>query len=151
MRDLRALIASGSVLILLGVAVGWFERSPAASVAGPIGVVRPDGVLGLGALAWIVLAPVVVAPFVPSSRRVVTATLAAVLPAIAIVLVAAALPRRRAVTGETIGELVVERTLGQALSVVGALVLGMGLAAAWQRAPDWTVPPRWWHRTATDP
>jgi len=66
-------------------------------------------------------------------------------------LLAAGLPDRRAVSGETIGELVAPRTLGQALSLVGALVLLMALGTAWRRAPDWGVPARWWSRTVTEP
>ena len=151
MRDLRALTASGSLLLLAGCLVGWFERSVAADVSAPVDVVRPDGVLGLGVLAWVLLVPVVIAPLVPSSRRWVRLALVAVLPAIALVMVAIGLPNRRAVSGETIGELVAQRTLGQAMSVVGAAILLMALATAWRRAPDWGVPPRWWHWSATEP
>jgi hypothetical protein len=56
---------------------------------------------------------------------------------------ASALRPRTAVWGETIGEVVRERTLGQALSLVGALLAVMALAAAWQRAPDWRIPRSW--------
>jgi hypothetical protein len=151
MRDLRALTATGALLVLAGALFGWFERSPAAVVDAPVTVVRPDGVLGLGAAAWALLVPVVVAPFVPSSRRAVLATFVAVLPAVVMVCVAAALQQRRAVDDETIGELVAERTIGQGLSVVGVAILVMALGTALGRAPDWRVPPRWWHRSVTDP
>ena len=150
MRDLRALTASASLLVLAGCLVGWFERTDADQVDGPVTVVRPDGVLGLDVLAWVLLVPVALVPFVPSSRRWVRIATVAVVPAVVMVLVAAAVPDRQAVSGETIGELVAPRTIGQGLSVVGAMVLGLALATAWRRAPDWAVPARWWHWSATD-
>ena len=149
MRDLRALVAAGALLLLAGCVVGWFERSVAAEVSGPVAVVRPDGVLGLGLLGWLVLVPLVLAPAVPSSRRAVVAALAACAPGLVFVVLAAALPRREAVSGETIGEVVSDRTAGQALALVGALLVAMGLVTAVRRAPDWAVPPRWAHEDAT--
>ena len=149
MRDLRALVAAGSLLVVAGAVVGWFERTVAADVGGPVEVVRPDGVLGLGLLGWLVLVPLVLAPAVPSTRRAVAAVLAACVPGFAFVVVASTLPRRTAVSGETIGEVVSDRTAGQALALVGALLVGMGLVTAVRRAPDWAVPPRWAHEDAT--
>ena len=151
MRDLRALTASASLLVLAGCLVGWFERTDADLVDGPVTVVRPDGVLGLDVLAWVLLVPVALVPFVPSSRRWVRIATVAVVPAVLMVLLAAAVPDRQAVSGETIGELVAPRTLGQALSVVGAVLLLMALVTAWRRAPDWAVPPRWWAPSAQEP
>ena len=65
------------------------------------------------------------------------------LPALVLVVLAAALRPRTAVSGETIGEVVVERTLGQALSLVGVLLAVMALGAAWRSAPDWRIPQAW--------
>ncbi len=149
MRDLRWLTACGSLLVAAGCAVGWFELSAAAVVGGPVEVVRPGRVLGIGFVAWLLVAPLFVVWLVPSTRRAVTLAIAAALPGGVVVALTAGLPRRTAVSGETIGELVVERTLGQALSLVGVLVVGMALVTAWTRAPDWAVPPRWADETAT--
>ena len=143
MRDLRALVASGAVLVAASCAVGWFDRTVAAQVDGPVRIVRPDGVLGLGVLGWLLLVALVVAPFVPSSRRWVIASLAAAVPGAVFVVLACALPRRTAVSGETIGEVVADRPIGQALALVGAILVLMGLVTAVRRAPDWAVPPRW--------
>jgi hypothetical protein len=145
MRDLRGLTASGALLVALGCALGWYEVTFATLVDGPVRVVRPDGVLSLDAFGWLVLAPLVLAPLVPSTRRAVGVALGAVTPGVLLVVAAAALPARSAVVGETLGEVVAARTLGQALSLVGALIVVMALVAAWRRAPDWRVPPRWWH------
>ena len=151
MRDLRWLTACGSLLVVAGCAVGWFELSAAALVNGPVQVVRPNRILGLGFVAWLVVAPLVAVWLVPSSRRAVTVAIVLALPGGVLVALAAGLPRRTAVSGETIGELVAERPVGQGLSLVGVLVVGMALATAWTRAPDWTVPPRWANETVTDP
>ena len=149
MRDLRALVAAGAVLVAVGCVVGWFERTVASEVAGPVDVVRPDGVLGLGLVGWLLVAPLLLAPAVPSTRRAVLAALAACVPGFVFVVVVSSLPRRTAVSGETIGEVVSDRTAGQALVLVGALLVGMGLVTAVRRAPDWAVPPRWAHEDAT--
>jgi hypothetical protein len=150
-RDLRWLTACGSLLVAAGCAVGWYELSAAALVDGPVQVVRPNRILGLGALAWLVVAPLVAVWLVPSTRRAVAVAVAVALPGAVLILLAAGLPRRTAVSGETIGELVAERPVGQALSLVGALIVGMALVTAWTRAPDWTIPPRWADETVTEP
>jgi hypothetical protein len=141
--QLRALAGCGAALVLAGALLGWFERSDAAAVAAKVTVLRPDDVLGLGVLGWLVLVPFALAPLTPWGRRAARAAAAVVLPGVALVLLVAAMPPRAAVTGETIEEVVVARTLGQALSLVGALVAAMALTAAWRRAPDWRVPFEW--------
>jgi hypothetical protein len=150
LQQLRVLAAVGALLVLAGAVVGWFERSAAADIEPTVRVVRPGDVLGLGVLAWVVLALPLVAPFVVRSRRAALLALAALLPALVFVVLAAALRPRAAVSGETIGEIVVERTLGQALSLVGVLLTGMALGAAWQKAPDWRVPHAWARDTAVE-
>jgi hypothetical protein len=147
--QLRSLAAAGVVLLVAGCVVGWFTRTPTSLVAGPDVVVRPDGVLSLDAVAWLLLAPLLVAPLVPRGRRLLAGVAAATVPGLALVALASALPPRRAVDGETIGELVADRTLGQALSVVGACIVVMALVAAWRRAPDWRIP-QGWSRPAED-
>jgi hypothetical protein len=149
LHQLRVLAAVGALLVLAGAIAGWFERSAAADVSPEVRVVRPDDVLGLGVFAWVVLALALAAPFAVRSRRAALLALAALLPALAFVVLAAALRPRTAVWGETIGEIVVERTLGQALSLVGVLLAGMALGAAWQKAPDWRVPQAWARDTVT--
>jgi hypothetical protein len=149
--QLRALAATGVLLVLAGAAVGWFERSGAADVEPVVRVVRAGDVLGLGLLAWLVLLATAAAPFVVRSRRGAGAGLVAALPALALVILVSALRPRTAVSGETIGEVVAERTLGQALSLVGVLLVVMTLAAAWRRAPDWRVPATWLRGTAARP
>ncbi len=151
MRDLRALTACGALLVAAGCLVGWYELSPAADLDPDVTVVRPDRVLGIGVAGWLLMVPLLLAPFVPSSRRAVGVALAAIVPGCLVIFLAAGLPNRDAVSGETIGELVAPRTLGQALSVVGAVLLLMALVTAWRRAPDWAVPPRWWAPSAQEP
>ena len=147
--QLRVLAAVGAALVLAGAVVGWFERSAAADVVPDVRVVRPDDVLGLGVGAWLVLALPLLAPFAVRARRAALLGLLAVLPALVLAVLASALRPRTAVWGETIGEVVAERTLGQALSLVGALLAVMALGAAWQRAPDWRIPQRWARDTVT--
>jgi hypothetical protein len=148
-EQLRALAAVGALLVLAGAVVGWFERSAAADVSAEVRVVRPGDVLGLGVGAWAVLALPLLAPFALRSRRAAALGLLTVLPALVLAVLASALRPRTAVWGETIGEVVAERTLGQALSLVGALLAVMAMGAAWQRAPDWRVPQAWARDTVT--
>ncbi len=150
MRDLRWLTACGSLLVAAGCAVGWFELSAAAVVGGPVEVVRPGRVLGIGFVAWLLVAPLFVVWLVPSTRRAVTVALGVALPGAVFVVLAAGLPRRQAVSDETIGEVVAERVLGQGLSVVGVFIIAMALVTAWTRAPDRTIPPRWERESVTD-
>jgi hypothetical protein len=147
--QLRALAGCGAALVVVGALLGWFERSHAAAVAGEVVVLRPDDMLGLGVVGWLVLVPFALAPLTPWGRRAARVAAVVVLPGVALVLAAVAMPPRAAVSGETIDDFVVARTLGQALSLVGALVALMALTAAWRRAPDWRVPFEW-SRTAAD-
>jgi hypothetical protein len=149
LQQLRALAAVGAVLVLAGAVVGWYDRSAGADVTPQVRVVRAGDVLGLGVFAWLVLALPAATPFAVRSRRAALTGLLAVLPALVLAVLAAALRPRTAVRGETIGEVVSERTLGQALSLVGALLVVMAMAAAWQRAPDWRVPQAWARETVT--
>jgi len=149
-RDLRWLTACGSLLVAAGCGVGWFELSIARLVDGPIEVVRADGVFGLDFVAWLLVAPLFVVWLVPSTRRAVVVALAVALPGAVLVALAAGVPRRQAVSGETVGEVVAERVIGQGLSLVGVLIIAMALVTAWTRAPDWRVPPRWAREGAQD-
>ena len=136
--------------MLLGAVLGWFERSSTTETAGKVTVVRPDDLLGLGVAGWLLLVPFAVAPLVPWARREARVAAAAVVPGVVLVVAAAAMPPRAAVSGETIEDFVVARTLGQAISLVGALTAAMALTAAWRRAPDWRIPFEW-SRTAAKP
>ena len=140
---LRGLAAAGALLVVAGALVGWFERSAAADVDPVVDVVRVDDVLGLGVLGPLALLPVLVAPLLVRARRAAAFGLLAAVPALALVVTAAALRPRVAVSGETIGEVVSERPLGQGLSLVGILVVVMALGAAWRSAPDWRIPMTW--------
>ena len=53
--QLRALAAVGALLVLAGALVGWFERSRRGGGRPGRDVVRPDDVLGLGVLGWLLL------------------------------------------------------------------------------------------------
>ena len=148
--QLRVLAGAGAALVLLGALLGWFERSNTTETAGEVTVLRPDDILGLGALGWLVLAPFALAPLVTWARREARVAAFAVVPGVVLVIAAAAMPPRAAVSGETVEDFVVARTLGQAISLVGALTAAMALTAAWRRAPDWRIPFQW-SQTATKP
>jgi hypothetical protein len=150
-QQLRALAATGALLVLAGAGVGWFELTSASAVRPTADVVRPGQVLGLGVAGWLVLAPLVVAPALPASRRAALAGLAASAPGLAFVALAEAVRPRTAVSGETIDQVVADRTLGQALSLVGALLVVMALGATWRAAPDWRLPATWSRGTVTEP
>ena len=147
---LRALAGIAGLLVIAGALLGWFEESDAADVTADVRTVRVDDVLGLGAVGWVLLAPFVLAPLLRGDRRARLVALLSIAPGALLVVAAGVLPARRAVSGETVGEVVVARTIGQALSLVGALIALMALGAAWRRAPDWRIPFEW-SRTATTP
>jgi hypothetical protein len=143
MLGLRLLAALGAALAVAGWVVGWFARGDADAVADPLAPVRPDAVVGAGPLAWLLLAVLIAAPLIPYERRPLAVAWPAAAAALVATALAAVLRPRAAVTDETVGELVVDRPIGQTLSLCGALVVVMALVAAWRRAPDWRVPPRW--------
>ena len=150
--QLRALAAAGALLVLAGAFVGWFERSPAAAVDPAVTVVRPGDVLGLGVLGWLPLVLLAAAGLAaPRSRRGALIALVCTLPGLVLIVLAGGLRVRTAVSGETIGEVVADRTLGQALSLVGALLVIMALGAAWRHAPDWRIPQAWAQGAVTGP
>ena len=142
-HELRILTLLGALLVAAGAIAGWFTRTQAELVDGPVRVVRPDDVLHLGIGGWLVLVPLVLAPLAPVGRRSLALALAFSLPGLVYIVTATVVRARTAVNGETIGEVVVARTLGQGLSLAGALIVVMTLATAWRRAPDWRAPARW--------
>ena len=141
MQDLRRLVIGGVVLVLAGWVVGWFERFLPA-VGAEAFAVRPYDLL-ISHFAWVLLLPLLVAPFVPFDRRRLRVASFAVVPFLVWTFVAEVLRPRDVVPGVPIGEVVRDRTLGQALSLVGALVVAMALFTAWRRGPDWREPAQW--------
>ena len=103
---------------------------------------RPYDLL-LSHFAWLLLVPVLVAPFVPFERRWLRLASFAAAPFLVGTLVAGVMRPRTVVPDVPIGEVVRDRTLGQAFALVGALFVVMALVTAWQRAPDWRDPERW--------
>ena len=141
MQDLRRLAFTGVALFAVGWVVGWFERYAPAVGARTL-TVRPDE-LRLADVAWLLLVPLVVAPFLPFERAWLRVAWVCAVPALAGVFLAGALRPRQVVPDVPIGEVVRDRTLGQAFALVGALFVLMALVTAWQRAPDWRDPERW--------
>ena len=132
---------AGVALVVAGWIVGWFERFP-IEVGGRTTAVRPFD-LSSGVLAWVLVVPVAIAPFVPFERRWLGLAWPAVLPALAGLVLALTVKPREAVGDVPIGVVVRDRALGQALSLVGLLFVIMALMTAWRRSPDWDEPSRW--------
>jgi hypothetical protein len=150
MLGLRLLAAFGVALVAAGWVVGWFARGDADSPA-PLAAVRPDAVLGAGPLAWLLALPLLAAPLVPFERARLAVAWPCAVPALAACAIVATLRPRAAVPDATIGDVVVDRPVGQTLSLCGAMVVVMALVAAWRRAPDWRIPPRWAAASADRP
>jgi len=138
---LRWLAVVGAAGVVAGWAVGWFERFP-IEVGGRESAVRPSE-LSSGALAWVLVVPVLLAPFVPFERGWLSLAWPAVLPALCGLVLALTVKPREAVGDVPIGVVIRDRTLGQALSLVGLLFVLMALVTAWRHAPDWDEPSRW--------
>ncbi len=141
MDGLRWLAVVGVASVVAGWAVGWFERFP-IEVGAQAETVRPSD-LSEGALAWVFGVPVVLAPFVPFQRHWLVLAWPAVLPALCGLTVALVAKPRDVVGDVPIGVVIRDRTLGQALTLVGLLFVLMALTTAWRRAPDWDEPSRW--------
>ena len=141
MQDLRRLALAGVALVLAGWAVGWFERFLPA-VGAEAMAVRPYD-LRLSHFAWLLLIPLVLGPFAPFEKRWLRVAALGAVPFLLATLVAGVLTPRDVVPNVPIGEVVRDRTLGQALSLVGALIVVMALFTAWTRGPDWREPAQW--------
>jgi len=139
---LRVLAGFGAVLFAAGWIGGWFAVGE-ASVVAPLDAVRPDAVLGAGLLAWLLALPLAAAPFVPFERPRLVVAWVATVPALVACVIVPMLRPRTAVGDVTVGEYVVARPVAQTASLTGAAIVVMALVAAWRRAPDWRVPPRW--------
>jgi hypothetical protein len=129
--SLRLLALAGAGLFVAGWVVGWFTLVP-VDTGVPGAVVRPDRVLA-GAPAWLALGLLGIAVAVAFDRRLAAVAWVGALPALGVVALAGALPRRDVVGDETLGEVVRDRVAGQALSLAGALVCVMALVALWRR------------------
>ena len=141
MGGLRPLVVGGVLLTCAGWVVGWFDKFAPAVGAKDVAVHPHE--LWSGWWAVLFAVPLLLAPFVPFERRWLSWAWLAPVPAFVATVLAETLAPRTVVPHVPIGYVVRADTLGQALSLCGALIAIMGLVAAWRRSPDWDEPRRW--------
>lgn len=129
MRGLRPLAAAGALLFVAGGLAGWFtdtavdRRIPAHHL------------VSIGAWAWVVAVPLLLAPLAPWERRWLKWLWLTAAPLVLLVGVAGVAAPRTSMPFPFF-EQADERHIGLAMSLVGSLVALLTLLEAWSRAPE---------------